>query len=78
MSQQTVWICHHVHARYPIRVLDCDQRDYRFAIDTHSMERLEIGLQTGPAAGIRAGDGKRYARCHLLSVVVTGILDAVF
>ena len=42
----------------PRRVLRGDGRDRGGAVDARSRERLEVGLDAGSAAGVRAGDGQ--------------------
>ncbi|MNC97833.1 hypothetical protein D3C83_156210 [compost metagenome] len=47
---------HHLYPANSLRVLYGQQSDDSLAIDAVLMKGLQVGLQTCPAAGVRAGD----------------------
>ncbi len=47
--------------RYAERVLRRDRSNRRRAVDTQGRKGLEVSLDAGASAGIRAGDGERFA-----------------
>ena len=49
----------HVHGGHAAGVLRGQGRECAQAVDPVGGERLEVGLDAGPAAGIGAGDGQR-------------------
>ena len=45
-----------INSGYPHRILYRDQRDHRRAVNPVLVKRLQIGLDAGSAAGVRAGN----------------------
>ncbi len=48
-----------MHLPHPQRVLRRDERERAGAVDAEAVEGLEVGLDAGAAARVRAGDGER-------------------